>query len=77
MPVARHRRIGEVAVQELDLRQVLDVARVPGDQAVDDAHALAAADELFDEVRTDEAGAAGDDVESHGSECKVLVTRSS
>ena len=41
------------------MREVLALA---GDQAVDDAHALAAAEELFSEVRADEAGATGDEV---------------
>ncbi len=45
------------------MREVLALAR---DQAVDDADALAAANELFAQVRSNEAGAAGDEIVSHG-----------
>ena len=54
--------VREIAFDELHRRQVVEVAALAGDQAVDDADALAAADELFREVRSDEAGAAGDEV---------------
>ena len=54
--------IGDVAFEELDARQMREVLAVAGDQAVGDADAFAAADELFCEVGTDEAGAAGDEV---------------
>ena len=52
-------RLGEIAFQEINARDLLEVAALPGDEAVDDAYAVAAADELFGEVRSDEAGAAG------------------
>ena len=35
-------RIGEIAFEELDAGQVIEIAPLAGDQAVDDAHALAA-----------------------------------
>ncbi len=62
---ARDIGIGEVAFNELhaaDMRQVLPFAR---HETVDDANAFAAADELFCQVRADEAGAAGYQVQSH------------
>ena len=59
---SRDVEVGEVALEELDARDVREVAALAGDQAVDDADALAAADELFREVGADEAGAAGDEI---------------
>ncbi len=44
---ARHRRVGEVALEELDLRQVGEVRPLAGDEAVHDAHAFAAAHQLL------------------------------
>ena len=41
-------------------------ARVAGDQAVDDADALAAGEQRFGQVGSDETGTAGDDVQGHG-----------
>ena len=61
----RDGEIGEVAFDEFNAGDVRQVLALAGDQAVDDAHASAAADELFREVGTDEAGAAGDEVGSH------------
>ncbi len=46
----------------------VEVAALAGDQAVDDADGVAAADELLGEMRSDEAGAAGDEVGSHSVE---------
>ena len=54
--------IGEVALEELDAADVIEVAALAGDQAVGDADAVAAPDELFGQVGADEAGAAGDEV---------------
>ena len=56
--------VGQVALDELGAR--LDVARVAGDQAVDDADALAAGEQRLGQVGSDETGTAGDDVQGHG-----------
>ena len=64
----RERQIGEVAFEELDARNVIEIAPVAGDEAVGDADAVAAADEFFREMRADEPGAAGDEVRSHSVE---------
>ena len=58
----RDRKIGEVAFEEIDAGQMREVLAMAGDQAVGDADLLAAADELFCEVGSDEAGATGDEV---------------
>ena len=63
----RHRRpIGDVALDEGELRMVVDVAQALEaaciGQLVEDDHAdVAAGEGVSDEVRTDETGAAGDD----------------
>ena len=57
-----HRRIREIALDEL--HAVAQVVLVAGDEIVDDAHAVAARDELFGNVRADEAGAAGNEIVS-------------
>ena len=51
---------------------VREVAAVAGDQVVGDADRVAAADELFRQMRSDEAGAAGDEIRGHSVEvdCK-------
>ena len=57
--------VGEVALEEFHRRDVREVLALAGDQAVDDADAFAAADELLREVRPDEAGAAGNEIVGH------------
>jgi hypothetical protein len=54
------RQVGEVGFDELDARDVIQVAAFAGNQVVDDANAMAAAHELFGEMRTDETCAASD-----------------
>ena len=69
---ARQFRIGEVAFDELDVRQVLEVGALAGDQTVDDTNRRAAADEFFSKMRPDKTGAAGYEVRRHSAEveCK-------
>ena len=54
--------VGEVAFEELDAGRCVEVAALAGDEAVDDADAMAAPDEFLGEMRADEAGAAGDEI---------------
>ena len=42
--------VGEVALQELDLGEVCQIVALAGDEAVDDADAIAATDEGFGNV---------------------------
>jgi hypothetical protein len=58
-------RLGQIPFDELDLRQMREVFALAGDEAVDDAHALAATEKLFREMRTDEAGTAGHEILGH------------
>jgi len=57
--------VGEVALDHLHLRHPRQVVAMTGDQTVDHPHPLTAAHELFDEMGTNEPGAAGYDVECH------------
>ena len=59
------RQVGEIAFEELDAGKVIEIAALAGDQVVDDADAVAAANEFFREVGSDEAGAAGDEIRGH------------
>ncbi len=54
--------IGEIAFEEIDAGQMREIFAMAGDQAVGDAHLLAAANELFCEVGSDEARATCDEV---------------
>jgi hypothetical protein len=56
----------QIAWQEFDFRQMRQVLASAGNEAVHDANAFAAPDELFAQVRSDETGAAGDEVQGHG-----------
>ena len=60
--VARERQIGEVALEELHAANVIQVPPLAGDEVVRHADAMAAADELFREMRPDEARPTGDEV---------------
>jgi hypothetical protein len=71
---ARHLDIGQVPLDQLDLRQMREVLALSGDKTVDDADARAAANELFCQMGTDETGAAGHEIVSH-SWWHVLVIR--
>ena len=46
----------------------LDLSLLAGDEVVDDADAVAAPQKLLDEMRADEARAAGDEVARHRSD---------
>ena len=61
----RNLEIGEIAFDEFDFRQVRDILALASNQAVDHPYALAATDEFFSQVRTNEAGPAGDQVVRH------------
>ena len=65
-------QIGEVAFEEFRAGEVFEVSSLAGNQAVNDTDRLPSPDELFGEVRSDEAGAASDEVSSHSDEveCK-------
>ena len=60
-----HGRIGKIALHELDA--VAHVARVAGDQAVDNADPLPAPDQCFGDVRADEPGATSDEIISQSA----------
>ena len=49
----------------------VEVAALAGDEVVGDADGVAAANELFRQVRTDEAGAAGHEIRSHSVEAPL------
>jgi hypothetical protein len=58
-------QLGEVALDELDVRDVREILTLPGDEAINDADGVSAANQLLRQVRSDETGAAGDEVLSH------------
>ncbi len=60
--------VGDVVADELEIAiaQVRDVGEVAGQQVVDADHREAAIEQLFRQVRSDEAGGAGDDYAWHG-----------
>src|SRR5262245_52105233 len=58
-------RIRKIALKELDAMQRFEIVSLAGNQAVDDADAVAATQELFGDVRSDETGTAGDKVRRH------------
>jgi hypothetical protein len=67
---ALHRRAGdvhvrEVALEEVDLRQVCEIVALARDQAVDHADAVAATYEGFGTVGADEAGTTGHEILGH------------
>ena len=62
------RQIGEIAFEELHARDVIEITALARDEVVGHADAMASTDKLFREMRTDEAGAAGDKVRSHSVE---------
>jgi hypothetical protein len=61
-------RYGDIPFDELDPAKLFEISPLAGDEVVDDADRVTPADELFREVRADEAGAAGDEIGSHGVE---------
>ena len=59
------REVGQVSLDQLDARHVRQVFTLAGNEAVGNAHAFAAAEQLFGDMRPDEPGAAGDEVGGH------------
>jgi hypothetical protein len=59
------REVRKVSLKQLDAGNVRQVFALTGDEAVRHAHAFTAANQLFDEVRSDESGAAGDEIGGH------------
>src|SRR5678815_4578587 len=60
-----HREVCEVSLNQLDARNVRQVLALAGDEAVRDAHAFTAANQLFNQMGSDESGTAGDEVRGH------------
>jgi hypothetical protein len=58
----RHVGGGKVALEEFDALDMIEIAPLAGDQAVDDADAMTAPDELFGEMGSDEARAACNEI---------------
>ena len=65
---AREQRVvADVAFEELDaIGDVGEVLALAGREVVDDANAVAARDQRARDRRSDEAGAAGDEIQTHG-----------
>ena len=57
-----NRHLCEVALEKFHADDVIEVAAFAGDQVVDDPHLMAAPDQLFRQMGTDETGAAGHEV---------------
>ena len=68
----RHRRLSQIPFVQFCSGKTRQVRALSGDEAVDDAHTMAATDQFLREVRSDEAGAAGD--EDHGAPEATGVT---
>ena len=56
------RRVGEITFEKFDAGNVVEIAALSGDQAVGHADRVPAPHQFFGKVRTDETGAAGDEV---------------
>ena len=65
--------IGKVAFDEIDAGDVCEVLARAGDEAVDDTDLLAAVDELFRQVRSDEPGTAGYKIQIHAARCLSAI----
>ena len=59
------RHVGKVALEKFHAGNMREILSLAGNQAVGDANAVAAADQLLSEVGADESGAAGDEVSRH------------
>jgi hypothetical protein len=57
--------VRQITFEELDLRKVVDVAALACNKRVRHPDLMPATHELFRQVRTDETGAAGDQILSH------------
>jgi len=72
---ARELEICQVPLQELHVRDVVQVAALPGDERIGHAHAVTAADEFLGEMRPDESGAASNEVMSHSFDLSNIRAR--
>jgi hypothetical protein len=70
-------QIRQIAFEELDTREMIEVAALSCDQGVCDPDAVPAPYEFLCQVRSDEAGPAGHEVMSHAvdlsNNCAALV----
>src|SRR5262245_33954927 len=56
----------QVCFDELDLvAELAEISQIPGDEAIEHAHPVAATDERFDQMRSNEPGSTGDELQSH------------
>jgi hypothetical protein len=56
---------GQIAFLKIDTGNAIEIASSARDQTIDNAHGVAAPNQFFREMRSDESGAAGDEVLSH------------
>ena len=70
---AREIEVGQIALEKLHAGHVIEVASLASDERVGHAHLVAAPNELFRKMGTDEAGAASDEVLSHISKTRDLT----
>ena len=68
--LSREREVREIALEELDAAEMIEIAALAGDERVGDADAMSPLHELFRQMRPDEARAAGHQKMSH-----VLLSR--
>ena len=66
--LCRDVEVGEIAFDQLDARQVLEIAPLSGDETVGHAHGMSTPDQLLCQMRSDEAGAAGYEISRHDAE---------
>ena len=65
----------QLALDDLDRRSPSRFARDPGREVVEHAHLVAALEQRADEVRADEAGAAGDERRRHAANLRDPARR--
>ena len=73
---AREIQIRKIPFEKLYLRQVIEIAAAACDEIIGNADAMAAAEELFRKVRSDEPGAAGHEKLSHVTDLSNIRARS-
>ena len=57
--------VRQIALQELDVRNVIEIALLAGDERIGDPNPVPTAHQFRGQVGTDETGAAGDQILSH------------
>ena len=57
--------IGEIAFEHFRVLQMSEVVTFARDEVIGDADTMSASQKFFGEMRSDEAGAAGDEIRSH------------